>query len=204
MQASYELPAVAAPHNDARSAKDQVEDQSDRSSLGCHIGVLIKTSDCDLVGVIQDIRTRALSIAIRQPLPEGSSVSIEFGAACRNGEIVSCRRQGDRYEICVVIPNRNASDQQVAERRVADRFPVTQEVLISADSLAVPLEAVVIDLSTRGMGLKTSAPLMVREIITIDSVGSEAFGIVRHCSPLPDGNYHAGVEIFHVMPKEPA
>jgi hypothetical protein len=208
MQASYDLPAGTAQHNDARSAEGRAEDQAANqnapSSLGCHIGVLIKTSSCELVGVIQDIRTRALSIAIRRPLPEGSSVSVEFGAACRDGEIVSCRRDGDRYEICVVIPNRNASDQQVAERRVADRFPVTQEVLVSADSLAAPLEAVVIDLSTRGMGLKISAPLKVKEIITIDSAQSEAFGIVRHCRLIAEGHFHVGVEIFHVMPKEPA
>ena len=199
MQASHELTAVNASHADARNVEDQAADQKAPASLGCHIGVLIKTAHLDLAGVIQEIRTHALSIAVRQFLPEGSSVSIEFGAERRDGEIVSCRGSGDRYEVCVVVPNRNESD-----RRVAERFPVSQEVSVSADSLTSQAEAVVVDLSTRGMGVKISAPLTTKEIVTIDSASSEAFGIVRHCSPLPDGNYHAGVEIFHVMPKEPA
>jgi len=197
MQASYQTPPVTAERTAAASVDGQAEGTS--SSLACHIGVLIKTAQFNLAGVIQDIRTNALSIAIKQPLMEGTPVSIEFGAECRDGEVVSCRRKGSTYDACVVIPNRNESD-----RRGAQRFPVTQEVRISTDSSESQVGAVVADLSVHGMGLETSAPLKVKEIVTVESDSSEAFGIVRHCRALPQGRYHAGVEIFHIMPKETA
>jgi hypothetical protein len=196
MRTSSELPPVESQY----PATSNVEGggESTPPSLACHIGVLIKTAQFNLVGVIQDIRTNALSIAIKQPLMEGTPVSIEFGAECRDGEIVSCLRKGSAYDACVVIPNTNESD-----RRAAQRFPVTQEVRISVDSSQSLVEAVVVDLSTHGMGLETSAPLQIKEIVTVESDSSEAFGIVRHCRALPQGRYHAGVEIFHIMPKEP-
>jgi hypothetical protein len=174
-----------------------VENQNANTSLARGINVLIKTSNFNLVGVIQEVGTHALSVAIEQSLVEGSAVSIEFGAECREGEVVSCRRNGSRYQACVVIPNRNESD-----RRFADRFPIAQEVLVRADSLWSQLDADIVDLSEHGMGLEISASLKVGEMATVESASNVAFGIVRYCRALDGGHFHAGVEIFHIMPKE--
>lgn len=166
-------------------------------SLGCGVDVLVKTTDSSLVGFVQDIRTNALSITIKQPLVEGSAVSIEFGSECRDGEIVSCRRHGSRYEACVVVPNKKESDL-----RLAERFPITLEVVICSDSLESQMDAVVVDMSAQGMGLETSVALKTGEIVTVESSSNIAFGIVRYCSALPGGPFRAGVEVFHVMLKE--
>ena len=161
--------------------------------------MLIHTAQFSLVGFIRDIGTHALSIAIKQPLAEGSVVSVEFGAERREGEVVSCRWIGSAYQACIVFSDSNPSD-----RRCAERFPVTEDVLICADSLESQREAVVVDLSARGMGLEISAPLEIGEIVTIESACDEAFGVVRHCRELRTGRFHVGVEIFHIMPKDSA
>ena len=198
MKACYELTDTAARNTGAGGVLDHAEDQGAPSPLGRAVGVLIKTSNLKLVAVIQEIKTRGLSIAIEQPLKVGSSVSVEFGSECRNGEIISCRRTGSTYETCVVMENRNAAD-----RRVDERFPVTQEVRILADSVGSKTNALVVDLSSQGMGFEIPIPLKLKETVAIETASNEAFGIVRHCQELPGGNYYAGVEIFHVMPKEP-
>ena len=198
MQACYELADTAARNPGAGRVQDHAEHQGAPSPFGRGIGVLIKTSNLKLVGIIQEIKTQALSIAVKQPLKVGSSVSVEFGSECRNGGIISCRQTGSTYETCVVMENRKAAD-----RRVDERFPVTQEVRILADSLGSQTNALVVDLSRQGMGLEIPTPLKLKETVAIETASNEAFGIVRHCKELPGGNYHAGVEIFNVMPKEP-
>jgi hypothetical protein len=195
MQAFDELAHTAARNTGAGRVLDHAEDQGAPTSLGRGIGVLIKTSDLKLVGVIQEIKTHGLSIAIKQPLKVGSSVSVEFGSECRNGEIISCRRTGSTYETCVVM-------EKAADRRLDERFPVTLEVRIVADSVGSKTNALVVDLSRQGMGLEIPTPLKLQETVAIETATNQAFGIVRNCQELPGGNYHAGVEIFHVIPKE--
>jgi len=197
MQASYELPSGTAPHVDAKRMEHQPESSNSCSSLGRGIDVLIKTLNCNLVGVVQDIGPHVLSIAMKEPLAEGSAISIEFGAEIREGEIISCRRKGTIYEACVVIPNKNAAD-----RRCAQRFPITLEVQVQADNLEAQMDAVIVDLSASGMALDIAAQLRIGEVVTVESAASLAFGIVRHCTTLRDGRFRAGVESIHIMPKE--
>jgi hypothetical protein len=142
-------PSDKLANTGAEKVPDHAEDQGAHSPLGRGISVLIKTSNLKLVGVIQEIKTQAVSIAIKHPLKAGNSVSLEFGSECRNGEIISCRRTGSTYETCVVMEN-----QKAADRRIDERFPVTQEVRILADSLGSHTNALVVDLSRHGMGLE--------------------------------------------------
>lgn len=197
MQASRELPSGAAPNTDAKGMEHQPLGSNSCTSLGRGIDVLIKTLSGNLVGVIQDIGPDMLSIAMMQPLAGGSAISIEFGAEVRAGEIISCRRKDTRYEACVVIPDNNA-----AERRYSQRFPITQEVQVQADSLEGQMNAVIVDLSASGMALDIATQLRIGEIVTVESAASLAFGIVRHCTTLRDGRFRTGVETFHIMPKE--
>lgn len=124
-------------------------------------------------------------------------VSIEFGAAAREGEVVSCRPKGNSYELYIAFPNENKEDV-----RAAERFPVIQEVKIYAANSESPLEAMTGNLSSNGLGLETSTPLETGETIMAVSNCNEAFGVVRHCKQLDSGRFQTGVEVFHVMPKE--
>ena len=172
------------------------EIQDGNYSLGRGVAVLITTSRFRVAGIVQDIQPHALSILVTQPLPEGSA-SIEFGAVSRYGEIVSSQRKAGKYEVRVVTPSSNEYDL-----RSAERYPLTQEVQVHAASLQSPLVATVVDVSMHGVGLEMLQPLGRGEIITVESDSSVAFGIVRHCRSGADGRFQAGVEVFHIMPKE--
>ena len=50
--------------------------------------------------------------------------------------------------------------------------------------------------------MEISVPLEVGEIATVESCSDEAFGVVRYCREVAANRFQAGVEIFHVMPKE--
>lgn len=172
------------------------ENREAKNSLGRGIAVLITTSRSRVAGIIHDIQPHGLSILVKQPLATGS-ISVEFGAVARYAEIVSCRPKAGKYELSVVLANINKRDL-----RGTERYPLTQEVQIHAISLDSPLAATVVDLSMQGVGLELVAPLDPGEIITMEGDSSLGFGIVRHCTPLVDGRFQVGVEIFHVMPKD--
>ena len=157
---------------------------------------MITTTRFRVAGIVQDIQPHALSILVTQPLPEGSA-SIEFGAISRYGEIVSSERKAGKYEVHVITPSRNERDL-----RSDERYPLTQDVRVHAASLESPLVATAVDVSMHGVGLEMLQPLGRGEIITVESDSSVAFGIVRHCSSCADGRFQAGVEVFHIMPKE--
>lgn len=172
--------------------------QNPNASLGAGVPIVIRISGhSDIVGVIDEIQPHHVSFIVNEALAEGCVVSIEFGAVSLEGEIVSCRSMGSKYAICTAIPNANKSSC----RRAAERFPVTQEVRIWRAESDTPLDADVVDLSARGVGLELAAPLENGETVMVDSIACTAFGVVHYCRPACDGQFHAGVEVFHVMPK---
>jgi hypothetical protein len=161
------------------------------------VAVLVKTGGLNLVGVIQEIRTHALLIAVKRALERGCAVSIEFGGESRSGEVVSCRPGDAGYDLCVF------AHAQQSDRRKSDRFPVTCEAQISADSLSSSEACEIADASVSGIGLKTAVPVQIKEIVSVETETTIAFGVVRHCRRMSRENrFHVGVEIFHTMPKE--
>jgi PilZ domain len=188
---------ITKPNPITKNEEFETEYKDDQFSLGCGVAVLITTSRFNVAGIIQDIQPHAVSILVKHAVPPESEVSIEFGAVSREGKVVSCRPKGRTYELCVVVPNRNDD-----ERRADQRFPVTQEVQVGMRNLESPLSATVVDLSTHGIGLETSTALDCDEIITVESDSNVAFGVVRYCRRLSDDRFQAGVDVFHVMPKD--
>jgi hypothetical protein len=173
------------------------EDQNASPTPGRGTDVLIRASGVHTVGIVEQIRAHALLVVVMRRLAEGAAVSVEFGAQSRDGEVASCRRTGGGYEVCILFPNRNPAGQ-----RAGERFPVVQEVAVSADNLESPQSAALVDLSENGIGLLTRAALSPQQIVTVQGASSVAFGMVRYTKKLPDGRVHAGIEIFHVMPQE--
>ena len=166
-------------------------------SLGFGVAVLISTSHSRLAGIVQEIWPHTISILVKQPVPEGSAVSIEFGAVTRIGDVLSCYPNAGRFEICVVIPNWNEP-----ELRAAERFPLTEEVQVHVDGLEAPLPALIVDVCAHGVGLEVSTPLEKGRIVTLESDSNIAFGTIRHCRGIENGRFHAGVEVFHIMSKQ--
>jgi hypothetical protein len=174
-------------------------DQSLRSPLGRGLPVRITTSALNVFGTIQDILPNSVSILSKQCFAKGTSISIEFGSAKLAGRVASCCTNGSRYEACVAISNR-----QQCDLRVAQRFPVSKVVQVHPASSESNVDGLITDLSAKGVGLEAPCLLEVGETVTIEGEFHAAFGVVRHCTPLRDGSYHAGLEVFHIMPREPA
>lgn len=184
---------------DAADSSDYpVENRDAHSSLSCGISVLIRTATASLVGVIENIGHHSVSVLLKHALPGGSAVSVEFGEAIMEGEIAFCSPQGNEFEACIIFPASRTCDL-----RAADRFPVTQPVQICASSFDYqPQDGFITDLSAHGIGVEMSLPLGTGESITLQNATDIAFGVVRYCRPLPQGRFHAGVEVFHLMPKD--
>ena len=176
----------------------QFQQQNTSSELGCGVPVLISAFGIHLVGVIETVNAHALSILVHQNLAEGSRVSIEYGAVTGEGEIVSCRPAGSHYRVYIAMAQKNNCDL-----RADERFPVTEEVRIRTAGWEYELDGLITDLSMRGIGLETPKALATGETVTVESASNVAFGIVRYCRQIPGALFHAGVEVFHVMPKEP-
>ncbi len=175
----------------------QLQPQNTSSELACGVPVLIMTPETHVVGVIERVNAHAISILAHQSLAEGSPVSIEYGAVTGEGEVVSCRPAEVHYRICIAMAQKEDCDL-----RADERFPVIEEVQIHAAGWELELAGTVTDLSRRGIGLETSKPLAIGETVTVESASNVAFGIVRHCRQVAGGVFHAGVEVFHIMPKE--
>ena len=174
---------------------DRAEDI--QPSFGRGVPILILTAQSHIAGVVQDIQPHALSILSQEPVPAESKVAIEFGAVTREAQVVACRPNGGRFELCVIVPEWKARDL-----RAAERFPITQEVRVSRGGSDRQIDAVIVDLSSRGVGLELGELLEAGEVILLESVSGVAFGTVRHARQLSGERWRAGVEVFHVMPRE--
>lgn len=167
-------------------------------SLARGLAICMTTSSSKLMGVIQDCMPNAISVLVKQALALGSPIAIESGPVKLEGQVAGCSPNGDRYEACIVVC---ACDG--IEQRSAQRFPLNYEVRIYRANSESEINGVIVDLSATGVGLEVTTPLAVGEVLTFESESEVAFAIVRYCRQVPEGRFHAGLELFHSMPKEP-
>jgi hypothetical protein len=188
--------------NGNASPKDQdageLRNQDTHCSLARGLAIWMTTSSSKLMGVIQDCMPNAISVLVSQPLAEGSRIAIESGSLVLEGEVTCCGPNGDRYEACIVVSVCNGIEQ-----RSAQRFPLNYEARIYRTNSESEIEGSIVDLSATGVGLEVTTSLDVGEILTFESESEVAFAIVRYCRRAPEGQFHAGLELFHSMPKEP-
>jgi PilZ domain-containing protein len=149
------------------------------------------------MGVIQECMPNAISVLVKQALAEGSSITIESGPVKLEGQVACCSAKGDRYEASIVVLAGNG-----IERRT-QRFPLHYEVRFYRTNSESEMDGLIVDLSATGVGLEVTTPLTVGEILTFEGESDVEFAIVRYCRRVREGQFHAGLELFHSMPKEP-
>ncbi len=85
--------------------------------------------------------------------------------------------------------------------RVSPRLPVKLPVSISIAGEPEPAEAVLLDISTRGIGLRTFRPLAPGSQIDVTWAGGILSGTVRHCKKQwkgyvsPIEHYRVGIQL---------
>jgi hypothetical protein len=74
-------------------------------------------------------------------------------------------------------------------------------VFSSASDL--PLEGKIVDISGEGLGIELAAPLPTEAHIAVQSEENCALGVVRHCREISEGLFRAGVQLHHIVKKDP-
>jgi len=171
--------------------------QDIRGQRGLDIVVSVRTSALRLTGVLHDLIPGELVITLDRPLPDGTPVTIELRTAQLHGEVVYCGANANQYEAHILTSN-----NENAGLRHAPRFTVDLPARIFAADEPDAIDGRIVDISALGIGLEVPLPLHAGDVLAVESEMNVTFGVVRYCRPLPEGNFRAGAETYHVMPKE--
>jgi hypothetical protein len=82
---------------------------------------------------------------------------------------------------------------QAVERRSEPRFETSQTVLLRTQNTH-PIEACVLDVSSRGVRLRASAPIPVGASVRVDAQELLLFGTTTRCEPT-DRGYNVGISL---------
>lgn len=86
------------------------------------------------------------------------------------------------------------------ERRCEIRFRTAQSATVTAlDGTAQPSDGCILDVSTRGLKLRSDWPLAVDTPVRIDVEADLILGEVRYCSSLECGWYELGIEVDQIL-----
>ncbi len=92
-------------------------------------------------------------------------------------------------------------ERRLIERRSSNeiiQYSVT--VLEFKDLKKLKLQAEVIDISEKGMGIKTDYPLQPGQVITFSNGRGRMAGVVKWCTKEDDSGYRAGVRFMETPP----
>lgn len=67
----------------------------------------------------------------------------------------------------------------------------------------MPLDGKIVDVSGEGLGIELPAPLPMQANIAVQSEENTALGVVRHCREISSGLFRAGVQLHHIVRKDP-
>lgn len=153
--------------------------------------VKIHTQSTEVVGHLRNITQGAAHLILPKALQTNEAVRIEFRDDCLiQGSVLYCSPMDNGYRAAVSFQGDGLN------LRTEERYCVPQESakIVSLVSLRA-FEATVVDVSRSGMGLKTSFPVSMAELVKIEMKNALVFGDVRHCREDPAGGYRVGVRI---------
>jgi hypothetical protein len=114
------------------------------------------------------------------------------------GEILFCSPTGSRWEAHVTFDDVDATGM-----RRTPRFPVSIPARVFASVSNLPLDGKIVDTSGEGLGIELPEPLPMQACIAVQSEENTALGVVRHCRELSPGLFRAGVQLHHIVRKDP-
>jgi hypothetical protein len=136
-----------------------------------------------------------LHVISELPITPSADVTINFGMALVAGTVQYCTPRNDRYLICVSVT------PPTGTRRRDPRLPVDQSCLLTALDCgsSVRLNAVIMDISASGMGVRISQSLKIGTMIWVQAGGFVAAGQLLHCRRLEGGQFGAGLELTDIL-----
>jgi PilZ domain len=176
---------------------ESVSASSIRSVFRIPVSVVDLLSNYTVSGVLLSFTPGEVAVSVNEPMSEQREVAVYLNSFSFEGHTLYCRPSETLYETHISI-----DDIQGAGLRKTPRFPV----MIPAELLAAgcdPAAITILDLSRDGMGIQSPIPMNAGQPIAIVSGPAFVFAIVRHCQRMPDGLFHAGVEMHHLFEKPP-
>jgi hypothetical protein len=180
---------------------DTVETQEPPRPRGLNLpaSVTNPTWGIGISGVIEDFTPGEAKLALETQISQGTAVTVQIRAFRFDGDILYCEPRGDRYEVHVSI-----NDLDETGLRRTPRFPVNIPGVVFSPCVAVPTKATIVDLSGDGMGIELGIPLLTLSNVAIESESNVAFGIVRFSRELSPGLFRIGVQLHHIVQKQPS
>lgn len=160
--------------------------------------VTAHTWEIGLSALVQDFTPGEVILLLDDKIAAGTHVSVQLQTCAFSGVILYCSPRGSRYEAHVSF-----DDVDETGLRRTPRFPVSIPARAFSLSVDGPLEGRIIDVSGEGLGIELPAPLPMQSNIAVQSEENVALGVVRHCREISSGLFRAGVQLHHIVKKDP-
>jgi hypothetical protein len=181
-------------------ATEGADTASNPLARGLHLEARLKapTWEVGLPGILQDFTPGEVILLLDDRVTEHTPVTVQLHTYSFEGEVLYCRPRGSGYEAHVSI-----DDADFMGLRRAPRFPVSLAARVFVSISDTPVDARIFDISGAGLGIEGPLALPVQASIAVESDENIAFGVVRHCRELSAGRFRAGVELHHIIKKDP-
>jgi hypothetical protein len=184
-----------------KTEAQQPATQSDNSpgrGLQMEARVTAHTWEIGLSAVVQDFTPGEVILLVDDQIAAGTHVTIQLNTCSFAGVILFCSPSGSRYEAHVSFDDVDASGL-----RRTPRFPVSILARVFSSASDVPIEGKIVDVSGEGLGMELPVPLPMQSNIAVQSEENIALGVVRHCRELSPGLFRAGIQLHHIVRKDP-
>ncbi len=156
------------------------------------------TWEIGLSAVVQDFTPGEVILLLDDQVGEGTHVTVQLNTCSFDGVILFCSPSGGRYEAHVSF-----DDVDATGLRRTPRFPVSIPAKVFSSTSEVPLQGQIVDVSGEGLGIELAVPLPKQTNIAVQSEENTALGVVRHCRELSAGVFRTGVQLHHIVRKDP-
>jgi len=160
--------------------------------------VTAPTWEIGLSALVQDFTPGEVVLLLDDEIQAGTRVTIQLDTDSFSGDILFCAPRGSRYEVHVSF-----DDVDATGLRRTPRFPVNIPARVFSSVGDIPMEGTIVDVSGEGLGIELAAPLPAQAHIAVRSEENTALGVVRHCREISSGRFRAGVQLHHIVRKDP-
>ncbi|MGA2877919.1 MAG: PilZ domain-containing protein [Bryobacteraceae bacterium] len=156
------------------------------------------TWEIGLSAVVHDFTPGEVILLLDDQIAAGTRVTVQLNTSSFVGDILFCSPNGTRYEAHVSF-----DDVDATGLRRTPRFPVSIPARIFSSSSEEPLDGKIVDVSGEGLGVELAAAIPMQTNIAVQSEENTALGVVRHCRELSPGRFRAGIQLHHIIKKDP-
>jgi|SRR5665213_23012 len=201
MSPSREKPEPPKKTEGRQPATKQTEASAEsRPPRGLQLPALVTapTWEIGLSALVQDFTPGEVVLQMDDEIQAGTRVTIQLNTASFSGDILFCAPSGSHYEAHVSFDDVDASGL-----RRTPRFPVNIPARVFSGASDVPIQGKIVDVSGEGLGIDLATQLPKQAHIAVQSEENTALGVVRHCREISSGLFRAGVQLHHIVKKDP-